>query len=132
MPIVEEKFEEFCKEYGVPDIARQNTSVVVDEMLNNIITYAFDDDRIHLIDIQFTIIDNRLITEITDDGIPFNPFQQDPPNIKIGVDERELGGLGIHLVKNLMNEYSYRRLVGKNILTTTKFFNITNEKSEKK
>ena len=60
-------------------------------------------------DIDIELKGERLIITITDDGFPFNPFVKDPPDTKLNVDERNIGGLGIHIVKNLMDEYHYKR-----------------------
>jgi sigma-B regulation protein RsbU (phosphoserine phosphatase) len=62
----------------------------------------------------------RMVISITDDGVPFNPFKKDPPDTMLSLEEREIGGLGIHIVKNLMDEYNYKRNVDKNIITLVK------------
>ena len=76
------------------------TTIIFD--MNGVIT---DDEEIHEIDIEIELRSERLIIIISDDGIPFNPFKKDPPDTMLSVDERMIGGLGIHLVKKLMDEY---------------------------
>ena len=61
----------------------------------------------------------RQIT-ISDDGIPFNPFQKASPDLKASLEDRDIGGLGIHLVRELMDSVSYKRGVGRNIVTLVK------------
>jgi anti-sigma regulatory factor (Ser/Thr protein kinase) len=117
---VEEKFEEFCEQYQIPDSARQKVSIVLDELLNNIVNYAFMDEEEHMIDLIFVLTDNRLVITLHDDGVPFNPFELDPPDISLSLDERAIGGLGIFLVRQMMDEYLYTRHIGKNVVRLVK------------
>jgi len=61
-----------------------------------------------------------VILTITDDGMAFNPLAVEPPDVSLPLDERAIGGLGIHLVRSLFDEVSYRRAVGRNVLTVKK------------
>lgn len=118
--IVEEKFENFCQEYDIPDGARQKVSIVLDELLNNIVSYAYRDKEEHLIEIKFVLTGVRLAITIHDDGVPFNPFELDPPDLSLSLDERAVGGLGIFLVRKMMDEYLYSRHIGKNVIRLVK------------
>ena len=60
---------------------------------------------------------------ISDDGIPFNPFRCESPDTEAALEERKVGGLGIHLVRNLMNKVTYQRRVDRNILSLVKYLN---------
>ncbi len=117
---VEEQFEAFCEQYQVPDPARQKVSIVLDELLNNVVNYAFTDEKEHLIDVNFVLTGHRLVITIHDDGVPFNPFELDPPDISLSLDERVIGGLGIFLVRQMMDEYLYTRHIGKNVVRLVK------------
>ena len=88
-----------------------------DELLNNIISYGFDDDGEHAIDIRIVIEETRVRVTIADDGIPFDPFSLAEPDTGLSVEERDVGGLGIHLVRNLMDEVSYERVGDRNVVT---------------
>jgi anti-sigma regulatory factor (Ser/Thr protein kinase) len=57
---------------------------------------------------------------LTDDGTPFDPFGQDAPDTTLSVDERSIGGLGIHLVRQLMDEVSYERREDHNVVVLVK------------
>ena len=63
---------------------------------------------------------DKLVFTITDSGVPFDPTQQADPDITLSVEERAIGGLGIHLVRQLMDDIRYERKDNKNILTLTK------------
>jgi PAS domain S-box-containing protein len=120
LAVVEERFESFCQEFAIPDLTRQQVSMVLDEMLNNIVSYAYRDESEHMIDVEFVLSGTRLVITVRDDGVPFNPFALDPPNIALSLDDREVGGLGIYLVRGVMDEYMYNRHIGRNVVTLVK------------
>ncbi len=64
---------------------------------------------------------------ITDDGIPFNPFGVETPDTKLSLEEREIGGLGIHLVRKVMDKVSYQRRIDKNVVTLVKDIGTTTQ-----
>ena len=120
MEIVEAQFSNFAQENALPDPIRQSISIVLDEMLNNIITYAYHGEKEKEIEVGFELSGNRLVLTIKDTGVPFNPFGQETPDIAKSLEEREIGGLGIHMVRNMMDEYSYQRQINKNVVTLVK------------
>ena len=95
-------------------------NIALDELLNNIISYGYNDKDVHEIEIKIELRSERLIIIINDDGIPFNPFIADAPDMKTSVEEKSIGGLGIHIVKNLMDECDYKRNINNNIITLIK------------
>ncbi len=113
-------FESFGDEKDIPLPIIHKICIVIDELLSNIISYAYQDKKEHIVDINIKLNGERLEIKITDDGFPFNPLAMLPPDTKLGLEERELGGLGIHLVKNIMDEYQYKRFKGKNIIVLVK------------
>ncbi|MDB4297444.1 PAS domain S-box protein [Flavobacteriaceae bacterium] len=94
------------------------TNIVIDELLNNIISYGYENNDTHFIKISFEVKDNKLITKITDDGISFNPFDFTPPSNNTPLEERVTGKLGIRLVKSLVDEYNYNRTDNNNNVIT--------------
>ena len=111
-----QEFEGFADTQQLPSVISQKVSIALDELLNNIISYGFDDDEDHGINIQFDYADQRLEVSVVDDGKPFNPFDQRMPDTSLTVEKRSIGGLGVLLVKELMNEVSYQRVQGSNIV----------------
>ena len=95
-------------------------SLVLDEIITNIISYGFDDDSEHKIIVHLTVNNKILSIKIEDDGIPFNPLEYPSPDTTKPLEEREVGGLGIFLVKKLMDSVEYERKENKNILTVNK------------
>lgn len=118
--LVEDEFFEFAEQNQIPDADRQKVSIVLDELLNNIVNYAYPDDDEHEIEVEIELSGKRLVITIADDGMPFNPFGRGIPDTSADIDDREIGGLGIHLVRSVMDEYDYQRHINKNIVTLVK------------
>jgi len=93
-----------------------DVNVALDEVLTNIITYGYDDDRVHEIRIRLTVDDDAIEAEVLDDGRPFDPTAISGPDRSTSLRERRVGGLGMHLVKNLMSEVVYSRSGDRNRL----------------
>ena len=90
--------------------------LALDEILTNIISYAYDDAREHIIVIRLSLDQEKWTVEVEDDGRPFNPLNAPEPDTKQLLGERPIGGLGIHLVRKLIDELEYRRQNDRNIL----------------
>ena len=114
---VNETFEAFAKEFGIPATIAMKFNVIFEELLNNIVTYAYSDDDEHDIEVRMELAGKRLTVTITDDGVPFNPLSKEKPNTNLSLEDRKIGGLGIHLVRNLVEDVSYQRRIGKNVMT---------------
>lgn len=71
---VNAKFGEFAEEHDLPAAMGQKMSIAFDDLLNNVISYAFPDEGEHEIDIRTELAGERLTVTISDDGIPFNPL----------------------------------------------------------
>jgi sigma-B regulation protein RsbU (phosphoserine phosphatase) len=117
---VKVRFNEFSGQTGLSKNIRRKMNLVFDELLNNIISYAYDDQEPHMIMIDFELSGGRLTVSIKDGGKPFNPFEMDAPDTTIGLKERQAGGLGIHLVRSLMDRATYQRRVDSNVVTLIK------------
>jgi len=120
LAFVEEAFHEYGAKNHIPDTVRQQLSIVLDELLNNIVSYAYEDDAEHDIEVDVELSGRRLALVIRDDGVPFNPFGLESPDVSKPMEERQIGGLGIHLVRSLMDEYLYQRQINKNVVTLVK------------
>jgi sigma-B regulation protein RsbU (phosphoserine phosphatase) len=119
---VKEHFNTFSEHYGIPERVRLKINVVFDELLTNIISYAYHDDQPHDVEIKVELSADRLKVSMVDDGLPFNPLGIEAPDTELGLEEREIGGLGIHLVRNMMDKVSYRRRIDKNVITVIEYF----------
>jgi serine/threonine-protein kinase RsbW len=92
----------------------------LDELFTNIISYGFEDELEH--QIKFTLAKDRetLVVQVEDDGRPFNPLDVAGPEVSQDLDSINIGGLGIHLVKKMMDNINYQRIEGKNKLILKK------------
>ena len=86
-------------------------------MLSNIVNHGGG-----TIELGIKLAGRALTATIADDGPPFDPLGRAAPDTDLGIDEREIGGLGIHLVRELMDELGYARENGRNLLRLTKTF----------
>jgi sigma-B regulation protein RsbU (phosphoserine phosphatase) len=116
---VNSEFEVFAAARNVPPGAIQKVCIVFDELLNNVISYGFDDDESHKIDVEVSFYADHLLIEVSDDGIPFNPFDRVGPDTTLSIEEREVGGLGVFLVTEMMDECQYQRHKNKNSVIMT-------------
>jgi sigma-B regulation protein RsbU (phosphoserine phosphatase) len=118
---VKKHFDTFAEDYGIPEKVRLKINVVFDELLTNIISYAYQDNKEHDIGIKVELSADRLKVSMVDDGIPFNPLGVETPDTGLPLEERKIGGLGIHLVRNMMDKVSYRRRIHKNVITVVDY-----------
>ena len=89
-------------------------NLVLEELLVNIIKYG-QSDGINGFDITLTSEPDRLTIEVVDEGKPFDPVKDAPPPVLTGsLEDRPVGGLGLHMVRSLVDELSYKRKRGKN------------------
>ena len=111
------ELEIYCDKEDLPSKIKHNLTLVLEELVTNIISYGYKDEKEHIISISFKKDKDTLIVEVEDDGIAFDPLKAKPPAMDRDIDEMEPGGLGIHLVKKLTDEIEYRRKNNRNFLT---------------
>lgn len=121
-----EKMEGVGQTLGLSRKCLFEINLALDELFTNIISYGFPDQSEHFIRVNVSAERGMLTVVLEDDGIAFNPVARIPPELPCTLDECKVGGLGIHLVKNLMDEVTYERRTGANVLTLKKSI----EKSE--
>ena len=119
---VDEKLDDFAGQFGVPPAIAATFHIIFDDLLNNVISYGFNAEQRHFIDIRLELTANSLIVSIADDGVPFNPLAETAPDTTLSIEDRPIGGMGIHLVINMVDNISYQRTADKNVLTLTKSF----------
>ncbi len=116
-----QQLDEFAGEEGIEDKVRRPVLLALDDLLNNVVSYAFPDGSDHEIEISVDVSAHRFAISVSDDGMPFNPFGLDLPDTTASIADRGIGGLGIHLVRTLMDEYRYERRGGRNVVTVAKY-----------
>ena len=113
--------EELAAEENWPPDVTFQIGLAVEELGVNIVNYGHDDDQDHEIKIVISSEDEAITIEIEDDGHAFNPLVDAPePDLNAAVEDRTIGGLGIHFVRTMMDEVNYQRQGNKNCLTLVK------------
>jgi serine phosphatase RsbU (regulator of sigma subunit)/anti-sigma regulatory factor (Ser/Thr protein kinase) len=108
--------EQFGQVHRMADSDVQAVTLALDEVITNTISYGYDDEGAHEIRVRLTLANGGLSAEVEDDGKPFNPLTAPQPDLTGPVEARPVGGLGVHLVRSVMNHVDYRRESGKNRL----------------
>jgi len=114
---------------GIPEELNKSVNLAVEEIVSNVMLYAYPKDTSGQVLVEFVKRQApdpqhpTYVFTVTDSGIPFDPTQQAEADITLPAEKRKLGGLGIHLVRQIMDEIHYRREEGKNVLTLMKKLN---------
>ena len=115
---------EFIEEIGndfslSPDIVF-NLNLVLEEAVVNVINYAYPKEEHESIYLSARMHEGSIILVLTDTGKEFDPTAAPEADVTLSADERQIGGLGIFLIRQIMNEVRYERIEGKNVLTLEK------------
>ncbi len=113
-------FARFAETYALPGGVRRSVNVALDELLANELSHGMAGRDAGSVTVEVELDQERVTVTITDDGPQFDPFSQAPPDTTLSVDERPIGGLGIHLVRELMDEVSYQRRDRQNVVVLVK------------
>jgi len=117
IPVIGDLVHHYCRLHQVPERVTYHLRLALDELLTNTVSYGFSkDDRERHIHIRLQLNPPWLITEVEDNGPPFNPLQAPPPDLLAPVEQRAIGGLGIHLVRSVIDHLDYRHHDDCNIL----------------
>ena len=112
--------EDFAAAHGVGVEDAAVINLALDELITNICSYGFDDDGEHVIALKLSLDDDMLTASIEDDGRPFDPLQAKAPDPAAPLDDRVPGGLGLFLVRSVVDDIQYKRRRGTNLLILTK------------
>jgi anti-sigma regulatory factor (Ser/Thr protein kinase) len=113
--------EACCGAEGVGDEIRYKIMLALDEAVANVINHAFCDvPPPHLIRVRLDITEAMFAAEVIDNGRPFDPTAAPDPDLTLSLEQRTPGGLGIHLMRNVMDRLQYRHAAGENTLRMEK------------
>ena len=90
--------------------------LALEEALTNVIMYAYPENEKGMAELTLEVVDGRIGATLADNGTPFNPLQCEEANLDVSLEERQIGGLGIHLIKEIMDEVEYVHEEGRNVL----------------
>jgi len=109
----------------VPSVATQYR-LAIEESVVNVMQYAYPIDTEGYIEVRIRKDGDRVKTMIVDGGSPFDPTSQKEPDTSLSAEERQIGGLGIHLMRKLVDAIIYERIEEQNVLTLVKELRIEN------
>lgn len=109
-----------AEEASIDPSLAMSLNLALEEAVTNVVMYAYPAGEEGDVDIVAELSDGTLLFTISDKGIPFDPTKKEDADITLGVEERQIGGLGIFLVRQLMDTVEYERKDGYNILTMKK------------
>ncbi len=110
----------FGELHEIPSRLLYAVNLALDEVVTNAILYGFEDAGDQELCVHLRLAGSELHAELVDHGRAFNPLEVQSPNLDLPLQDREVGGLGIHLVRSLMDRLDYRRDGSKNVLTLIK------------
>lgn len=113
--------DERLEEMNCPVKAQMQLNIVIDELCSNVARYAYS-DKTGKVTVSVDTVDKPMKVWLTfiDEGVPYNPLAKEDPDITLSAEERKIGGLGIYMVKKMMDDFRYEYKDGKNIVTVCK------------
>jgi anti-sigma regulatory factor (Ser/Thr protein kinase) len=120
VPRLTDFINDVCQSLGIEEILTMQLTLAVEEAAVNVMNYAYEPGTVGTVDLDAEAGDGELKIIISDSGVAFDPTQKAEADITLTAEERPIGGLGIFLVRQIMDNVSYRRQDGRNILTLTK------------
>lgn len=112
--------EALCSELSLSSETTMNINLALEEAIVNIIMYAYPPEEQHEIILKVTSTEKQLIFVLKDKGSSFDPTQIEDVDLASSIEERSIGGLGIYLIRSIMNDVSYQRIDNENRLTMKK------------
>lgn len=112
--------EDIGNEFSLAPDVIFNLNLVLEEAVVNIINYAYPKEEHEFIYLSAKMHDGSIVIVLTDTGKEFDPTMAPEADVTLSADDRQIGGLGIFLIRQIMNEVRYERIDGKNVLTLEK------------
>jgi len=112
--------EAFVRRAGLSAEVQNALDLSLVEWITNVISYGYEDEREHSITLRFKAEAGEVCVEVEDDGKEFNPLLHPPADTTAPLETRPIGGLGIHMMRKLMDVVQYQRTNGRNVVTLRK------------
>lgn len=121
IPEVTAFVDEQLEAFDCPMKAQMQIDIAIDELFSNIAYYAYNPD-VGPATVRVEVVEDPMAVVITfiDNGVPYDPLAREDPDTTLSAEERDLGGLGIYMVKKSMDEVTYEYKDGQNILKIKK------------
>jgi serine/threonine-protein kinase RsbW len=112
--------DEICEEQHLDADLQMNLNLALEEAVSNVVLYAYPEKSGEKIIISAQRVKDTLVFTISDKGTAFDPTEAPEADVTLSAEDRPIGGLGIFIVKNIMNEVTYQRINDTNVLTLSK------------
>lgn len=123
IPQLSEFIDNFCSKEDIDAALKMKLNLAVEEAVVNVMSYAYPEHQVGMVDIDMQTDDRCITIVITDSGIPFDPTKKEEVDFSLPAEQRPIGGLGIHLVRQIMDSVEYRHIDHQNVLTLRKELN---------
>src|SRR5712671_3448147 len=110
LPVLAQFLQEFWSAAALPPAQSLPFEIALEEVFMNVVTHGTPAGRQGRVEICLALADDNLTLAVEDDGPPFDPLLLPTPDINAGLEERQVGGLGVYFVRQLMDAVSYRRV----------------------
>lgn len=121
LPLLVEFIDGICRELGIARRESMSLQLAMEEAVVNIMQYAFKPDAQGNIEVYVECDADRLVFRLEDGGVAFDPTDVADADVSLSASEREIGGLGIYIIRQIMDRVEYCRTNDRNILRLTKF-----------
>lgn len=112
--------DEVCESLELDPMVTMQLNLALEEAVVNVIDYAYPEGEKGEVDVDVKVAGDSLVFVVSDSGIPFDPTAKPEVDTTLSAEERRIGGLGIHLVRNIMDDVQYERVGDRNVLTVSK------------
>ena len=120
IPAANEAASRWLADRNSSPVADYFANLTIEELVTNCIKHGYDDKGEHIIEITLKLSANELVLSVTDDEHSFNPLKLPKPDTHLPMEDRPIGGLGIHLLRKMSDRMEYERKGGKNQITLHK------------
>jgi len=107
----------FLREHGLPQPAIYAANLAIEELGTNLLKYGYDDPGPHEIRLRLEVHPAHVLMTLEDDGHEFNPTRAPAPDLTLGLEDRQPGGLGLALVRQFADRFDYQRRAGRNCVS---------------
>jgi serine/threonine-protein kinase RsbW len=120
LPVLTQFLREFWSAASLPSSQAVTFELVLEEVFMNVVTHGSPPGTVPLVDVSLVLADGGVTMTVEDTGPEFDPLTLRPPDVEASVDDRPIGGLGVFLVRQMMDAVSYHRIGARNQLQMTK------------
>ena len=117
LPVVEAALEEFAESHELPPRTGYTLALIVEELVTNIVKYGYAGADAGPLQLTVKLDSGGVVGTLVDAGAPFDPTAMAAPDVEAEMEERRIGGLGVHLVRTMSEDFSYRRDDGHNVVS---------------